>query len=77
MAHRVTGEIFDDEQMKKLLDGMAEVSLPSDIFAMFQNQPTKDQMDREPPRVKFDEPCPCDSGYKFGACCHIKKVEGT
>lgn len=44
------------------------------IFKEMQDLPTEKQMNRKPPRVGRNEPCPCGSGKKFKKCCLIKSV---
>jgi uncharacterized protein YecA (UPF0149 family) len=66
-----TGEIFSPEVFEK----MKEELLPNQLknYKRMNIQPTKLQMNRKPPRVGRNEPCPCDSGNKFKKCCLNKE----
>lgn len=62
------GRIYTPEEMEKLFGGLKSEKRPNNFMEMLL-QPTPEQLDRIPPRVEKDEPCPCKSGKKFGECC--------
>jgi len=39
------------------------------FFVPMNTPPTDKQMARKPPRVAYNEPCPCGSGKLFRKCC--------
>lgn len=45
-------------------------------FIDMKIQPTKQQMLRNPPRVRRNEPCPCGSGKKFKKCHMLSNYNG-
>ena len=57
-----TGEILTAKQMAML------GNIPKHIRPM-KLHPTKKQMNRLPPKVGRNEPCPCGSNVKFKKCC--------
>jgi uncharacterized protein YecA (UPF0149 family) len=61
-----TGHIYTPEQLKEMFDRTPEV----EKFVVPMNiAPTVKQMLRKPPRVAYNEPCPCGSGKLFRKCC--------
>ena len=60
------GRIYTAEQVKTLQEMLAS---GQGNLMMMQLPPTPKQMDRHPPRVGRNEPCPCGSGKKFKRCC--------
>lgn len=65
-----TGEILTKEEaerrnkeFRRLLGSGWDPCQPINI------QPTKRQMNRRPPRIGRNDPCPCGSGTKFKKCC--------
>jgi len=65
------GRIYTPEEMEKLFGGLKSEKRPKSFIEMIL-QPTPEQLDRIPPRVEKDEPCPCKSGKNFGECCFEK-----
>lgn len=72
-----TGEIFDEEEMKKREEKYrtkaANLYQPAGPFRWMKIPPTQKQMERTPPRVGRNEPCPCGSGKKFKKCCLLSE----
>ena len=80
-----TGEIYTPEMMKhfdELFGGVKErtktefVPLKEDLIEM-KVEPTEKQLNRKPPKVGRNEPCPCGSGLKFKKCHLIKGYRCT
>jgi len=62
-----TGDIYDNGVLKQLI---ASGAIPNrKRFKPMVQLPTKKQMERKPPKVGRNEPCPCGSGKKFKKCC--------
>jgi len=65
----------EDEMHKNMLDNLkAQMPKPNkESEERFIKEmiipPTKKQMERKPPRIGRNEPCPCGSGKKFKKCC--------
>jgi uncharacterized protein YchJ len=62
-----TGEIYDGGIIQQLIASGA-IADPS-RFKQMDVPPTEKQMQRKPPRIARNDPCPCGSGKKFKACC--------
>jgi uncharacterized protein YecA (UPF0149 family) len=62
-----TGNIYTPDQIKELF----KVLQPPEYqyFVTMEIPPTEKQMARNPPRVIYNEPCPCGSGKMFRECC--------
>lgn len=56
-----TGEITQKELSEVDRKHMKKMAIP----------PTQRQMNRKPPKVGRNEPCPCGSGKKFKKCCLV------
>jgi uncharacterized protein YecA (UPF0149 family) len=70
-----TGEIYPPELMKeleKLWEKKEEKTGVPDperaVFIPMEVAPTPVQLNRKPPKVGRNEPCPCGSGKKFKHC---------
>lgn len=51
-------------------DMLAYSNLPDEEKQHFiPIEPTEQQVKRVPPRVLYNEPCPCGSGKMFRKCC--------
>ena len=79
MANRVDGTIHNREDLFKKL-GIPKTTLQQEEallrgkgFMSMEVPPTEEQMQREPPKVELDDPCPCGSGKTFQQCCHMDK----
>jgi uncharacterized protein YecA (UPF0149 family) len=68
------GRIYDKEQMEKLAEMFHAVD--REKFIEMEVPPTKKQMARTPPKVKRNEPCPCNSGKKFKKCHYLNPNGG-
>jgi len=62
-----TGEIYTPEQFKKMLEVINDPE--RQFFIPMKTPPTEEQMARKPPKVAYNEPCPCGSGKIFRKCC--------
>ena len=63
-----TGDIYNSAfmaQNKRLMESLTA----QNKLQMMEVEPTAKQLSRTPPRVGFNEPCPCGSGRKFKRCC--------
>ncbi len=73
-----TGEIFTPEDRKRMAElitkGDKEAKERAKHLKEMKLEPTKMQLNRFPPRVGRNEPCPCGSGKKFKRCCLSGKV---
>lgn len=61
-----TGRIYTDEEIKEMFHQMPDEER---FFVPMNTPPTDKQMARKPPRVAYNEPCPCGSGKLFRKCC--------
>lgn len=66
-----TGRIYNEEEIKKLRRNLRSVFY--ERFKDMKVDPTPVQLDRKPPRVGRNEPCPCGSNRKFKRCCFTGK----
>lgn len=65
-----TGEIHQkdsDAAMQRFLEGLSDADRKH--MRKMLIAPTEKQMNRKPPKVGRNEPCPCGSGKKFKKCC--------
>jgi uncharacterized protein YecA (UPF0149 family) len=62
------GRIYTEEEFKKLAEHTTKHLLEMRL------SPTRRQLNRRPPKVGRNEPCPCGSGKKFKKC-HLNKTE--
>jgi len=58
-----TGKIVSEELLNSLPKSERKYFKPMGVA------PTSRQMNRKPPKVSRNEPCPCGSGKKFKRCC--------
>ncbi len=61
-----TGRIYPYDLLKKMF-GQEFIQKHPERFRPVT--PTAQQLNRRPPRVGRNEPCPCGSGRKFKHCC--------
>lgn len=62
------GYIYTPEQMDAFRKTASEM-FDTSGFVEMKVPPTQRQMERNPPKVGRNEPCPCGSGKKFKKCC--------
>lgn len=68
--HKDTGEILPLKELEEMKQQeRAYFQENKDKLMKMMLPPTAKQMKRKPPRVDFNEPCPCGSGKKFKVCC--------
>lgn len=67
------GRIYTPEQMAEMFKNLKEVESPLNRMIEMQTPPTKKQMERKPPRVGRNDPCPCGSGKKFKKCHYMSE----
>ena len=58
------GRIYSEEELQRISDTIVD---PDNVQPI---EPTEEQLNRKPPRVLPNEPCPCESGKKFVDCCY-------
>jgi preprotein translocase subunit SecA len=76
------GTIIPPDDMRKLFNSLPKKDFGDELRALenelriteMKLDPTKEQMNRTPPRVGRNEPCPCGSGKKFKKC-HLTNKE--
>jgi uncharacterized protein len=61
-----TGHIYPNDTIQQLI---ASGALDQTRFRPMVLPPTPAQMERKPPRIGRNDPCPCGSGKKFKRCC--------
>ena len=61
------GRIYTLDEIKRMQNEDQE--LPAK-FKLMEIDPTPQQMNRKPPRVGRNDPCPCGSMKKFKKCCY-------
>ena len=61
-----TGRIYSYDLLKEMF-GQEFIKKHPERFQPVT--PTAQQLNRRPPRVGRNEPCPCGSGRKFKHCC--------
>ena len=57
-----TGEIISAKRFSELMEEERK------YFIEMSKSPSKKQMERKPPKVGRNDPCPCGSGKKFKKC---------
>jgi uncharacterized protein YecA (UPF0149 family) len=75
-----SGEIYTEEQLKKRAEMFKDLlgrENEMKHFVPMKFGPTQKQMERIPPKVGRNEPCPCGSGKKFKKCHLVRDGEPT
>jgi preprotein translocase subunit SecA len=77
---RTDGRIYSPEELEEMTIKASKLRLAEEKMAKLRERlvemkypPTEKQLDRDPPRVLPNEPCPCGSGRKFKSC-HMEKT---
>lgn len=72
-----TGRIYTSDEVDQLLCERTDQEARELMqhLKKMKVAPTELQMQRIPPKVGRNEPCPCGSGKKFKKCCLGKEVE--
>lgn len=65
------GRIYSDEKLKEIFKNIHPDQRKH--FTEMLVPPTKQQLERQPPKVERNDPCPCGSGKKFKHC-HLGRV---
>lgn len=71
LAERQRESMPSPQAIAKTLFKKGYALTPEQTIKPMKIQPTETQLNRLPPRVGRNEPCPCGSGRKFKKCCLI------
>lgn len=66
----ISGNLYTVEEVERIIK--QDPSL-AERFKYVSTMPTQKQLNRRPPRIGRNEPCPCGSNRKFKHCCWTGK----